>query len=237
MSPEPIEVAMPKGHALGQCYRLAESKDGDETDEANTHLLAAVGRFDRPFVPVEIRSEYDGYSWAKLPTIGRVEVAAGKTLQESWIDGGTLICVESLTITAHCSDGQVFHAPVCMAIKPWDAEGKRQWFDDYHVYVTPEAQRRLSDEHIWYHFGGFNDDGDTYDTQSHEFTQQLDAFWLRLTGPDEPLRHKLVECLSELKDWQSVQILADGRVTLKLRDGSERTIAPPARAAREEVPS
>jgi len=82
MLPEPIEVTMPKGHTLGQCYRLAQSEDGHESDEANAHLLAALGRFDSPFVPVEIRSEYDGYAWAKLPTIGRVELAAGKLLTE-----------------------------------------------------------------------------------------------------------------------------------------------------------
>ncbi len=236
MGPEPVEVTMPKGHALSQCYRLGDSEDGDDSDEANVHLLAALGRFDRPFVPVEIRREYEGYSWAKLPTVDRVEVSAGKTLEESWVYGGKLICVESILVAAHCSDGQVFRSAICMAVKPWDGEDKRSWYGDCEVYVTPEA-RRLNDEQIWFHLGGFNDEGDTYDTQLYSFREELDQFWLRITGPYEPIRHKLMDCLSELKDWQSATILANGQVTLHLNDGSQKLLLPPEPAASEEVPS
>ena len=92
MQPDPVEVVMPKDHALAQCYRLADTTDGEDSDEANVHLLAALGQFalpQTPLVPVEIKPEYDGYSWAKLPTIGSVEVTSGKVLQESWIGSGT----------------------------------------------------------------------------------------------------------------------------------------------------
>ena len=235
MGPEPIEVSMPKGHALSQCYRLADTKDGQESDEPNVHLLAALGRFDPPFVPVEIRSEYDGYSWATLPTIGRVEVCAGKKLQESWIDGGQLICVDALSITARCSDGKVFRSAVCMAVKPRDGEGQRRWCQEYEVYVTPEAQRRVNDSEVWFHFGGFNDEADTYDTQEHDFGQQLGAFWMRLSGPEEPMRAKLMECLSDLPEgWQSVTIQPDGRVIIRQGDGSEKAILPPRPPKRAE---
>jgi hypothetical protein len=228
MGPEPVEVSMPKGHPLAQCYRMADTEDGDDSDYANVHLLAALGRFDQPFVPVEIRSEYDGYSWAKLPTIGRVEVSAGKKLQDSWISRGLLICVDSLSIKAHCSDGRIYRSAVCMAIKPWDGRGKQSWYGDYEVYVTPEAQRRVSDAEVWFHFGGFNDDGDTYDTQEYDFGQELDAFWMRLSGPEEPMRSKLMECLSDLPDgWRSVTIQPDGRVIIRQGDGSEKTLVPP----------
>ena len=73
-SPEPVEVVMPKDFPLAKCYRFdANFKDGEESDEANVHLLAALGTFDAPFVPVSIQGRYDGYSWAKLPRLGKVE--------------------------------------------------------------------------------------------------------------------------------------------------------------------
>jgi len=234
MVPEPVEMTMPKGHPLARCYRLAESEDGDDTDEANVHLLAALGRFDQPFVPVEIRREYEGYSWAKLPTVGRVELSAGKTLQESWVCGGKLICVESILVTVHCSDGQVFRSRVPMAVKPWSGKEDR-WLRDCELYVTPEVRQQLSDEQIWFHLGGFSEDGDTYDTQLYNFSQELEEFWLRLTGPDESLRRRLVDCLSDLKDWRSATILPDGRVQLQLSDGSQKTLIPSQPRAREEV--
>jgi len=64
MQPDPVEVVMPKGHSLAHCYRLADTTDGEDSDEANVHLLAALGKFDTPLIPVEIKPEYDGYSWA-----------------------------------------------------------------------------------------------------------------------------------------------------------------------------
>jgi len=232
--PEPVEVAMPKGHALSQCYRLADSQEGDESDEANVHLLAALGQFDQPFVPVDIGSEYDGYAWAKLPTVGRVEVTAGKKLQETWINSGTLICVDALAITAHGSDGKVFRAAVCMAVKPPEPtkDGQRIWFGESEVYVTPQAQQELSNGEIWFHLGGYNDEGDTYETQEYDFDKELDAFWLALAGPEEPLRCQLLDCLRDLaKGWQSVTIQPDGRVTIIQGDGITKTLLPPKPAA------
>ena len=62
-TPEPIEVVMPKDFPLKKCYRFDENYHGSETDEANAHLLAAMGKFKEPFVPVSISRSYDGYSW------------------------------------------------------------------------------------------------------------------------------------------------------------------------------
>ena len=235
-SPEPVEVQLPKEHPLSRCYRVGEIDEGDvdDGDEANIHLLAALGRFPEPFVPVETRPEFDGYSWSDLPTIGRVEVSAGKVLQESFIGAGTLICVDSLTITAHCSDGKVFRSDVCMAVKPWDGKAERHWHAETEVYVTPAARERLRSSQIWHHFGGFSDEGDTYDTQEHEFRQEVSAFWMRLAGPHEPLRHKLMECLAELgKGWRSATVERTGRVVILNDDGSRTTLMPPARSASE----
>ena len=71
---------MPKDFPLDKCYRFDPNAPGEDGDETNAHLLAALGTFTEPFVPVDIRSCYDGYSWAKLPTIGKVEVKVGKEL-------------------------------------------------------------------------------------------------------------------------------------------------------------
>ena len=100
--PEPVEVTMPKDFPLARCYRFdPDYPDGAEYDEANLHLLAALGKFDEPFVPVSIHGRYDGYSWAELPIIGKVKVSVGKELHSGWLWAGTLTCVDSIAITAH----------------------------------------------------------------------------------------------------------------------------------------
>jgi len=219
-SPDPVEVLMPKDFPLAKCYRLDPNPElGDESDEANVHLLAALGTFERPFVPVDLHQRYDGYSWAKLPTIGKVEVSVGETLHESYMWSGQLACVSSLTITAHASDGRVLSSPVCMARTPAREED---------VLVTPEAEQRVSPSEIWYHFGGWYDDGDTYDTQQFQFEEQLDHFWAQLAGPNEHLRRSILASLAGIQpEWKSVTISSDGTVTVRHADGSERTLEPP----------
>jgi len=232
MDPQPVEVVKPKDHPLDRCYRFScLEEEGNETDEANAHLLAALGTFEQPFVPVQIRSDYDGYSWAHLPTISKLEVSAGTVLQEEWVGSGVLICVDRLRITVHTSDGKIIQSNVPMALKPWKPpeppEGSRDWSGDDQVYVTKEAQD-LNPTDVWFHLGSYRDDGDTYDTQEYHFNQELDAFWMKLSGPDEPLRVKLMEPLGNLEEnWRSVTILASGCVTLHFKDGTEKAILPP----------
>ena len=227
--PEPVEVAKPEDLPLAKCYRFdPDFKDGDETDEANVHLLAALGKFDEPFVPVSIHGRYDGYSWAKLPTIGNVELRVGKTLHSGWLWSATLTCVDSLVITAHASDGNMFSSPVCMAKSHERPEKAPDWVDD-HVLVTPEAQDRLSASEIWYHFGGWSDEGDLYETQEFQFQEELDRFWMNLVGPDEQLRRNILTALAGLPpEWRRVLVVPDGRVTVRFQDGSENVIRPPA---------
>ncbi|MBP7937745.1 MAG: hypothetical protein KA354_24160 [Phycisphaerae bacterium] len=228
--PEPIDVTMPDGFPLSGCYRLdSDSEQGDESDEANVHLLAALGTFQEPFIPVEIRREYDGYSWAKLPTVGKVEFKARKKLQESWLWSGQIVCVERIEIAAHTSDGRTFTSPVCMGI-PSVGNAEENRFRDDIVYVTPEAQHTLSPSHIWYHLGGWNDDGDTYDTQESEFEQELDHFWALLVGPDEQFRRNLVGAIEGLKkNWKSITLSPNGTVRIQFKQGAPKTIRPPAR--------
>ena len=125
-TPEPIEVTMPKDFPLARCYRFNENHRSCETDEANAHLLAATGRFNEPFVPVTISRSYDGYSWADLSTIGKVEVTLGKELGRQGIWRETLVAVESLKIAVHTSDKKVFTSDVCMAVLEEPAK-ERNW--------------------------------------------------------------------------------------------------------------
>jgi hypothetical protein len=225
--PEPIEIPMPKDFPLAKCYRFdPDFKGGQETDEANVHLLSALGRFDSPFIAVEISKAYDGYSWANLPTIGNVEVEAGKRLQESWMWCGKLVAVDSLSITAHISDGRLFTSPVCMAVRAMEREENRSWADE-EVLVTPAAQEALSPINVLYHLGGYSDEGDTWETQEFSFTEELDRFWSQLIGPDEDFRRTVLSTLDSQRDWQAMTVFADGRIKLRFKDGSAKHIRPP----------
>ena len=225
---EPAKVQKPEGFDLSNCYRFDQNIGGDDSAEANVHLLAALGTFEKPFIPVCIRSAYDGYRWADLPRVQKVEVKTGRERLQDWVWNGQLICIDDLTIEAHASDGAVFMSIVCMAVAPpRQIEGKPVYSDD-EVYITPKARDRLRDMEVWHHLGGFNDNGDTWDTQEYEFGKELEAFWARLEGPDELARRQLcreARCLGN--DWRTVSIHADGRVVIIGHGGSSRTVAPP----------
>ncbi|HNQ22571.1 MAG TPA: ATP-binding protein [Phycisphaerae bacterium] len=229
LAPEPVEVVMPKDFPLAKCYRFDLNAPGQEGDDTNAHLLAALGTFPEPFVPVSIRSGYDGYSWATLPTIGKVEVTVGKELHRACLWSGNLTCVDTLAITAHTSDGKVFSAPVCMAKAP--PKDASQCSDD-EMLVTPEAQQRWRPSEIWYHLGGWYDDGDTYDTQLYAFERDLSEFWANLIGPDEQLRQSILAPLDRIQpERTSVRVTPDGRVQIEHVDGSVKTIQPPTPTA------
>jgi hypothetical protein len=103
-----------------------------------------------------------------------------------------------------------------------------RWSDE--VLVTPEAEDRLSAEAIWYHLGGWNDDGDTYDTQLYHFESQLDRFWADLRGPDEQLRREILSALAGLKPaWKSVKVFASGKIQVQFKNRRTKTIQPPRR--------
>ncbi len=228
-TPEPIEVTQPDSVPLSACYRMnPDSTLGDETDEANVHLLAARGKFKEPFVPVDIRGEYDGYSWANLPTVDKVEFKAGKVLRESWLWSGKIACVKQLQITAHTSDGRVFSSPVCIGIPPVGKSEENRYREET-VYVTPEALENLAPAHIWFHLGGWSDEGDTYDTQESEFTESLDRFWALLVGPDEQLRRDLMAAADGIKPkWKAVTLSANGTVRIRFKRGKAKVVRPPA---------
>jgi hypothetical protein len=224
-APEPVEAVMPKDFLLSKCYRFIDDPRFADYDATNAHLLAALGQLAEPFVPVDIRPSYDGYSWAKLPTIEGVEVTLGKELHRDWLWSGELACVDSLRITVRTSDGHTFESEVSMAVQAPSSE--KSWADTT-VYVTPKAASQLSAPEIWYHLGGWNDDGDTYDTQEAQFVEELERFWAELVGPDEHLRQNIVKALFDIrKEWKRVTITADGAVQIQFKNGRHKKLPPP----------
>ncbi len=98
-TPEPVAVAMPEGFPLSRCYQLSRVLlDADSHHAANAHLLGALGKLNEPFIPVRVSECYDGYSWAKLPTIEKVDVVAGKSLGASLLGQGRLECFDLATV-------------------------------------------------------------------------------------------------------------------------------------------
>ena len=76
-------------------------------------------------------------------------------------------------------------------------------------------------DHIWYHLGGYDENGDTTATQAWAVEQALEEFWLDLAGPHESLRMALKKALGTLeKDWQTVNISSDGTLLVNYVDGS-----------------
>ena len=228
-SPEPIEVTKPDDLPLSKCYRLGKDcEDGCETNEANVHILAALGKLKEPFVPVRIPDSYDGYSWADLPVANKVEVTVGKELGQQYIYSETLIAADSLQITVHTSDKKIFKSNVLMAVLEEPKE-KRNW-DHLNVYVTLEARNQLCATDIWYHFDGWHEDGDTYDTQLHYFEKDLEEFWATIIGPAEYLRSKIRQSLSGMiEEWKKIIFEEDGTLTILYKDGTEKIYESPRR--------
>jgi hypothetical protein len=198
--------------------------DEEEKCEENVHLLAALGKFDEPFVPVSISRNYDGYSWAKLPTVDKVEVELGKELGRDYLWSHVLIAVESIRITAHTSDRRVFESDVVMAVLEPE-QTRRPWHGYDHAYVTPEAREQLDNSDIWYHLGGWYEEGDTYETQEYQFAEELELFWSSIIGPGEYLRAKIVSNVDSVKgDWERIIIDTARTLVIEYKDGTRKTL-------------
>jgi hypothetical protein len=225
---EPVAVVKPADFPLAECYRLSQScRDADEQNEANAHLLSALGEFESPFIVVDIMPAYDGYDWAKLPVVERIEVKAGKQIASQYLWCEMLVAAESLEITAHTSDGRTFRSAVPMAVRDHASDDRSSWIGT-DVLVTVAAREHLDPTDIWYHLGGWSDDGDTYDTQLASFEEQLNLFWADVIGPGEYLRIRLLDCLRDFHiEWQSVSIEANGKVWISYKDGSAQMLQPP----------
>ena len=127
--------------------------------------------------------------------IGKVEVSFGKEApQRRALGGHTDLRGLDCDHRPRQRWPRVFSSKVCMAIAPAAPEKAPSWADD-HVLLAPEAQERLSASEIWYHLGGWSDEGDTYETQEWQFQEELDRFWMQLIGPDEQLRRSILDAL------------------------------------------
>ena len=217
---EPIEVIKPDDFPLEKCFLMNQAyRDAADIHETNSHLLAALGKFDSPFIPVEISSDYEGYSWSILPTIDHIEVTAGKELASQHLWRGLITAVGGLEITARTSDGKTFSQNVEMAVRKPISRKDAKYYD-VEVLVTLKAKDTLDPRAIWYHLGDYNEDDDTYDTQLRYFTEQLELFWAKIIGPGEYLRSRLLDCLEGFNlDWQSITIDSDNTLAVTYKDG------------------
>jgi len=230
---EPIAVVKPQDFPLAKCYRLSKAcRDADECNEANAHLLSALGTFKQPFVVVDITSDYEGYSWAKLPTVDRIQLKVGKELHREYLWCEALAAVESLEITAHTSDGKTFSSVVPLAVRFDERKmGSSRWVGT-DVLVTLAAREELETTDIWYHLGGWSEDGDTYDTQLTDIEEQLNLFWSDVIGPGEYLRQRLFDCLRDFRiDWERIEIHCNGKVWISHKDGKAEMLQPPELSA------
>lgn len=221
------QVIPPKDFRLPQGYLCFEKDFDDEYAMTNAHLLGALGTFkENPFVPVVIESSYIGYSWANLPKVTKVDVKAGKKILSHSIQSGDLVCVESLTITVQTSEGKTYSSIVPMAVVSEKTKGKHCWTNDI-VYVTREAKDQLDNVNIWYHLGGYSEDGDSFETQEYYFEKDLNEFWNELVGPHESLRQKLVSETWGLGDkWTKLVLTKEGSLEIFFKNGKREYIRP-----------
>ncbi len=221
-APEPMGVTKPEDFPLSRCYLM--KNDSEDIDGENAHILAALGQFEAPFIPVEINPCYDSYSWAKLPTIDTVAVSVHKTLGSDWLWGGDVAAYDRLEITVITSDGKRFHSPVSVAIR----EFKRKtcnWVDKT-VCLTPQSRDEVTAQDLWFHFGGWRDDGDTFDTQLIQFEEDLERFWADILGPEGYLRDKLLAMVHGVikTKWKTLTLEPDGHLSIQYADGTEKSV-------------
>lgn len=226
---EPVQVVKPPDLPLEKCYRLAPAcRDADDPNEANAHLLSALGKFKSLFVVVDISPIYDGYSWSALPVVERAKLKVSKELAREPMCSETLIAVESLQIIAHTSDGKVHSSAVPMAVRRHPKTARRDSWCTTEVLITLEARERLDASDIWYHLGGYSEDGDTYSTQLVDFEEQLNLFWATVVGPGEYLRQRLLECIQDFGiKWKQISVESSGKVWITYTDGTAQMLQPP----------
>ena len=83
-------------------------------------------------------------------------------------------------------------------------------------------------KNIWFHIGGFDLEGDSYDTQLYYFEKELDEFWNELIGPYETVRQQLIKELYPLYNkWRKITILEDSSLEILFKDGSKEWVKPP----------
>ncbi|HPN10330.1 MAG TPA: hypothetical protein PLU95_13555, partial [Syntrophales bacterium] len=101
-----------------------------------------------------------------------------------------------------------------------------------HLLVTWDAKEDIASSEAWYHLGGFNDDGDSYDSQLYDFEQDWKRFWANAVGPHEHVRQEVTSLLKYmLEGWTEVRITPSGEMYVTMEDNSEMVISPPMKKA------
>ncbi len=112
-----------------------------------------------------------------------------------------------------------------------EPQKKGQHWRDETVCVTKEAQKNLSAENIWFHLGGYSEDGDCFDTQLSYFEEELDGFWNELIGPYESVRQQIIKELNPLYEkWQKITIFSDESLEIVFKNGKKQKVNPPAKS-------
>jgi hypothetical protein len=183
----------------------------------NTHLLAALGDLPRRFVPVWIEDKYDGYSWAKLPTVEDVRVKEGKNLYRASVRGHIYLeCVDSLVITVQTSDDRKLSGNVCLAAGvpiTWSGGGGTQT-----IYVTPEAHTRLVPANVMAYLGvAYND------PTAARYLVMLGDLWLLYNSHEEAIRQTIADHLDRFS-WEWETITRIDSVGLEVEMPSDRSV-------------
>ena len=96
---------------------------------------------------------------------------------------------------------------------------------------TKEARDTLGSDNIWHHLGGFNVEGDCYETQQYYFEKDLDDFWNELVGPYETLRQEIYATLGRrpgmYDKWRKITLREEGTLEITFKDGKTERVHPP----------
>ena len=193
----------------------------DPAAATNARLLAEANASLLPFVLA-------GEEVSTGPMITKISTRLGNTIHSEPLWAGTLTCVDRIEDGVHTSDGQLYAVPLHMAVQPPAESVDGAENPVYQVFVTPRA-RHISEYPglLWELLGGELDCGDTKDTQSAQFDEELKRFWAGVVGEDEHLRMRVIDLLKGVKPaWRSVSITSEGRLTIHHEDGSIKTIRP-----------
>jgi hypothetical protein len=227
---EPVGISVPKDFNLADGYVFRQTEFTDQTLEANAHLLAGLGKFadgDKRFIPVTIDDDFIGYSWAELPKITNVQVSTGKEILHYSLSCGNITCFDNLTITVNTSDGRIFTSDVDMAVISNPKKQDQYWAEEI-VCVKYDARKNLSSEDIWFHMGGYSDDGDSYDSQLEYFQQELNDFWFELTGPYEGVRNDLISAINKQYSiwdkWDKITVFSDKSIEIVFKSGKREKV-------------
>lgn len=106
------------------------------------------------------------------------------------------------------------------------------------IFMTPQAERDLLDEHLWHQLGGPDENGDTHETQFERFQRETEQFWAALIGPDEYARRRIIAAIDEsTSNWSRVTVGADGTVIIEHADAQAKHLVPPPGPSDHAMPA